>query len=71
MSQMIEDIKDHCESMVFMLDPRTSAFICGQIVLKKNKAAAARNLRRFTRPTNGHRKSLKHHTAIQAILFAW
>jgi hypothetical protein len=29
------------------------------------------NLRRFTRLTNGHRKSLKHHTAMQAILFAW
>jgi transposase InsO family protein len=29
------------------------------------------NLRRFTRLTNGHSKSLKHHTAMQAILFAW
>jgi IS1 family transposase len=29
------------------------------------------NLRRFTRLTNEHSKSLKHHTAMQAILFAW
>jgi hypothetical protein len=29
------------------------------------------NLRRFTRLTNGYSKSLKHHTAMQAILFAW
>ena len=29
------------------------------------------SLRRFTRLTNGHSKSLKHHTAMQAILFAW
>jgi IS1 family transposase len=29
------------------------------------------NLRRFTRLTNGHSKSLKHHVAMQAILFAW
>lgn len=29
------------------------------------------NLRRFTRLTNGHSKSLKHHTAMQALLFAW
>jgi IS1 family transposase/transposase-like protein len=28
-------------------------------------------LRRFTRLTNGHSKSLKHHTAMQAIFFAW
>ena len=29
------------------------------------------HLRRFTRLTNGHSKSLKHHTAMQAIFFAW
>jgi len=29
------------------------------------------NLRRFTRLTNAHSKSLKHHTAMQAIFFAW
>ena len=29
------------------------------------------NLRRFTRLTNGHSKSLKHHAAMQALLFAW
>jgi transposase-like protein/IS1 family transposase len=29
------------------------------------------NLRRFTRLTNGHSKSHKHHVAMQAILFAW
>jgi hypothetical protein len=29
------------------------------------------NLRRFARLTNGHSKSLKHHVAMQAILFAW
>ena len=29
------------------------------------------NLRRFTRLTNGHSKSLKHHVAMQALLFAW
>jgi IS1 family transposase/transposase-like protein len=29
------------------------------------------SLRRFTRLTNGHSKSLKHHTAMQAIFFAW
>jgi hypothetical protein len=28
-------------------------------------------LRRFTRLTNGHSKSLKHHAAMQAILMAW
>jgi hypothetical protein len=29
------------------------------------------NLRRFTRLTNGHSKSLKHHAGMQALLFAW
>ena len=29
------------------------------------------NLRRFTRLTNGHSKSLKHDVAMQALLFAW
>jgi IS1 family transposase/transposase-like protein len=29
------------------------------------------NLRRFTRLTNGHSKSLKHHRAMQALFFAW
>ena len=29
------------------------------------------HLRRFTRLTNAHSKSLKHHTAMQAIFFAW
>jgi hypothetical protein len=29
------------------------------------------NLRRFTRLTNGHSKSLKHHVAMQGLLFAW
>ncbi len=29
------------------------------------------NLRRFTRLTNGHSKSLKHHVAMQSLLFAW
>ncbi|MCH8841110.1 MAG: IS1 family transposase [Planctomycetes bacterium] len=29
------------------------------------------HLRRFTRLTNGHSKSLKHHKAMQAIFFAW
>jgi transposase InsO family protein len=28
-------------------------------------------LRRYTRLTNGHSKSLKHHAAMQAIFFAW
>ncbi len=28
-------------------------------------------LRRFTRLTNAHSKSLKHHVAMQAILFAF
>lgn len=28
-------------------------------------------LRRFTRLTNGHSKSLSHHTAMQGIFFAW
>jgi transposase-like protein/IS1 family transposase len=28
-------------------------------------------LRRFTRLTNGHSKTLKHHTAMQALFFAW
>jgi transposase InsO family protein len=28
-------------------------------------------LRRFTRLTNGHRKTLKHHTALQALFVAW
>ena len=27
-------------------------------------------LRRFTRLTNGHSKSLKHHTAMQALIVA-
>ena len=29
------------------------------------------NLRRFTRLTNAHSKSWKHHEAMQNILFAW
>jgi hypothetical protein len=29
------------------------------------------NMRRFTRLTNAHSKSPQHHTAIQAIFFAW
>lgn len=29
------------------------------------------HLRRFTRLTNAHSKSLKHHSAMQAIFFAW
>jgi hypothetical protein len=28
-------------------------------------------LRRFTRLTNAHSKSLKHHTAMQALFVAW
>jgi hypothetical protein len=28
-------------------------------------------LRRFTRLTNGHSKSLKHHTAMQNVFIAW
>jgi hypothetical protein len=28
-------------------------------------------LRRFTRLTNGHSKSLRHHTAMQALFVAW
>jgi hypothetical protein len=28
-------------------------------------------LRRFTRLTNGHSKSLKHHKAMQALFVAW
>ena len=29
------------------------------------------SLRRFTRVTNGHSKSLRHHTAMQALFVAW
>jgi hypothetical protein len=29
------------------------------------------SLRRFTRLTNAHSKSLTHHTAMQAIFVAW
>jgi hypothetical protein len=29
------------------------------------------SLRRFTRLTNAHSKSLKHHEAMQAIFVAW
>ena len=29
------------------------------------------SLRRFTRLTNGHSKSLRHHTAMQAYFVAW
>jgi transposase InsO family protein len=29
------------------------------------------NMRRFTRLTNGHSKSAKHHAAMQAIFFCW
>jgi hypothetical protein len=29
------------------------------------------SLRRFTRLTNGHSKSLRHHTAMQALFIAW
>ena len=29
------------------------------------------SLRRFTRLTNAHSKSHKHHVAMQAIFFAW
>jgi hypothetical protein len=28
-------------------------------------------MRRFTRLTNAHSKSLKHHVAMQALYFAW
>ena len=28
-------------------------------------------LRRFTRLTNGHSKSLRHHVAMQALFIAW
>lgn len=28
-------------------------------------------LRRFTRLTNGHSKSLRHHTAMQALFVTW
>ena len=33
--------------------------------------AVRMTLRRFTRLTNGHSKSLKHHTAMQALFVAW
>jgi hypothetical protein len=29
------------------------------------------NNRRFTRLTNGHSKSIRHHVAMQAIFVAW
>jgi transposase InsO family protein len=29
------------------------------------------HLRRFTRLTNAHSKTIKHHRAMQAIFFAW
>ncbi|MEQ8849753.1 hypothetical protein [Botrimarina sp.] len=29
------------------------------------------HLRRLTRLTNGHSKSMEHHVAMQAIFFAW
>jgi hypothetical protein len=29
------------------------------------------NMRRFTRLTNGHSKSVKHHKAMQALFVAW
>jgi hypothetical protein len=29
------------------------------------------SMRRFTRLTNGHSKSLRHHTAMQALFIAW
>jgi transposase InsO family protein len=29
------------------------------------------SLRRFTRLTNGHSKSLRHHAAMQALFVAW
>jgi hypothetical protein len=33
--------------------------------------AVRMTLRRFTRLTNGHSKSLRHHTAMQALFVAW
>jgi transposase InsO family protein len=29
------------------------------------------SMRRFTRLTNGHSKSLRHHTAMRALFIAW
>ena len=39
--------------------------------LSESIIGAAMTLRRFTRLTNGHSKSLKHHTAVQALFDAW
>jgi hypothetical protein len=44
--------------------------ICTSHVERLNLTARM-TLRRFTRLTNAQSKSLKHHVAMQAILFAW
>ncbi len=40
-------------------------------IIERANLSVRMSLRRFTRLTNGHSKSLKHHEAMQAIFFAW
>jgi hypothetical protein len=39
--------------------------------IERLNGTVRQSLRRFTRLTFGHSKSLKHHVAMQAIFFAW
>ncbi len=58
-----------CEKQVMMGNPDDDR-ICTSHVERLNLTVRM-NLRRFTRLTNGHSKSLKHHAAMQGLLFAW
>jgi IS1 family transposase/transposase-like protein len=58
-----------CEKIPMLGNPDEDR-ICTSHVERMNLTIRM-NLRRFTRLTNGHSKSLKHHIAMQALLFAW
>lgn len=45
-------------------------FVCTSHIERMNLTLRMQ-LRRFTRLTNGHSKSLAHHTAMQSLYFAW
>jgi IS1 family transposase/transposase-like protein len=58
-----------CEKKPIFGDPKPEK-ICTSHIERLNLTLRM-NLRRFTRLTNAHSKKLKHHVAMQALLFAW